>query len=170
MGTINKEQARWFVLALLVVILTAIIVVHLSNTPAATRADSNPIYGQQRDLSTPSSRLVGHWISESGSHQLYYTSSDPSLKIGTFKLHNCNGEPSQPMWYKILYEDPAEDKLVIRQFRNLARLEATTGLDLSESDVLCTISKDGLLMSKEHTFLGNRSLTVYRYVDDNTTP
>lgn len=170
MDRTDKEKVKWFVLALLIVILTAILAVRFSNIPAAARADSDPIYRQQRDLSTPSSRLVGHWISESGSHQLYYTLSDPSLKIGTFKLHNCNENPSQPMWYKILYEDPAEDKLVIRQFRNLARLEATTGLDLSESDVLCTISKDGLLMSKEYTFLGNRSLTVYRYVDNNTTP
>jgi len=64
-----KEQVKWLVLALLAVVCIAIIVVRFSNTPATTQADNRDVaneFGfvplqQQRDLSTPSSRLVGHW-------------------------------------------------------------------------------------------------------------
>lgn len=64
-----KEQVKWLVLALLAVVFIAIIAVRFSKLPAATQADNRDVaneFGfvplqQQRDLSTPSSRLVGHW-------------------------------------------------------------------------------------------------------------
>jgi len=62
-----KGQVKWLAVALLFVVLTAIIVVHFSNTPATTRAGTRVKSFSERVssvpqqvLSTPSSRLVSH--------------------------------------------------------------------------------------------------------------
>ena len=84
MSTMNKKTAKWFMFALFIIILIAIIAARFSNSPAATKADSNHIYGQPRDLSTPSSRLIGHWVGMPDADRLYYQPIDHSLDYGTF--------------------------------------------------------------------------------------
>ncbi|MFQ6036691.1 MAG: hypothetical protein ACE5NM_12710 [Sedimentisphaerales bacterium] len=163
-----KQQTKWAILAVAVLVLIFMIVVGLSNSPQDIFAKS-----QQRDLSTPSSRLIGHWKNVEGDGGVYYSPIDPALRIGTYRLCNTPyGSYGPPFQFRILFEEPSGQKLIIRVFKNLAlkQLEATTGLDFSKSDIVCCISKDGQLMSQEYTCMGERVLVVYRYVDNKTTP
>jgi tetratricopeptide (TPR) repeat protein len=74
-----KGQAKWLALALLAVLLTAIIVVHFSSTPATTRADNKNVadeFGfvplqEQRDL---------------GKAEAYYNRGVRYCKAGAFDL------------------------------------------------------------------------------------
>jgi hypothetical protein len=168
----NYNKSKW-ILALIIVAAFAVffIIVLFSNTPVATwSADSIPDSFQKRDMSTPSSRLVGHWISENGSHELYYNLIDHSLKIGTYILDNYNTKPSSPIKLKILSEESNGTQLIMRTFPDTTKLEAVTGLDFTKSDIECCIPKDGQSMSQEYTFLGERHLNIYHYVDGRVDP
>ena len=56
----NHVRAKWLVFAVLAMVLAVVVLVRFSNTPATTLGDSIQAGSQGRDLSTPSSRLVGH--------------------------------------------------------------------------------------------------------------
>jgi len=57
----RKEKAKWLVLAFLAVVLVAIIIARFSGTLAATWADNDPVYKNQRHLSTLKSTC---WVLE----------------------------------------------------------------------------------------------------------
>jgi len=157
-----KEQAKYLVLAFLAIVFVVIIVARFSDIPAGTRADSIPAGWQQRDLSTPSSRLVGHWRNVNGGADLYYDFIDPQLKVGTFIISNRDG--NFPTQFKVLSEEPSGKDLKIREFFSLD--EGQESVDLQ-----CCIPKDGQLMTKEYTFKnGNSTLLLYRYVDGRIDP
>lgn len=174
----HRVISNWLLLSLLVTILISIFLIHFSNNPIKTRADMSIIpvddlvtSTPQRDLSTPSSRLVGHWVRIDNSGEIYYGPIEPSLKIGNYRLYNeSSGILGPPFQFKVLFEEPAGQKLIIRVFKNqeLLELEATTGYDFSKSDILCCISKNGQSMSQEYTSMGIRRLDLYRYVNDIT--
>lgn len=92
MSTMDKGTAKWFVFALFIIILIAIFASRFSNTPKVTRADNNHIYGKQRDLSTPSSRLIGHWVGVPDADRLYYQPIKHSLD----KDPNDPNDPNDP--------------------------------------------------------------------------
>ena len=123
-------------------------------------------------MSTPSSRLVGHWISENEDHHIFYSLIDLSLQTGTYQLslNSYKSKACTPNKFKILSEESSGTQLTIRTFPNTNRLEAVTGLDMSTSDILCCIPKDGQSMSQEYTFLGKRHLCIYHYVDGRIDP
>jgi hypothetical protein len=180
MATNNKDQIKWLTFAILAIVFIGIIVHHFPNTPASAwskireAVSTNTIhYKQQRDLSTPSSRLVGHWISEDRKCELYYKLVDPSLRIGTFIVDNWNTKPSSPMRFKILSEGPKADDLIIREFMPIAKkakLELAIGEPITQSAITHCIPKHGQSMTREYTSLGEQMLEVYHYVDDKTNP
>lgn len=158
----DKENVKWLALTFLVIILIAIIAVRFSNTPAATRADGIPAGWQQRDLSTPSSRLVGHWENVNGGADIYYDFIDPQLKIGSCIISNRNG--NLPVQFKVLSEEPSGKNLKIREFFSLDKGQVSF-------DLQCCIPKDGQSMTKEYTYSdGSNSLFIYRYVDGRVDP
>lgn len=166
----NKKGLAFLII--FIFILFAILVC-VSYTPIATwSADSIPYGYQKRNMSTPSSRLVGHWISENGDHHIFYSLIDRSLQIGTYQLslNSYKTKSSDPIKFKIISEKSSGTRLVIREFPNNTKLEATTGLDLSKSDIVCCISKDGKSMSQEYKFLEKRHLSIYHYVDGRVDP
>ena len=172
----NKEQIKWLTVGILAIVFIGIIVHHFSNTPVATRAnkiDFVPLT-QQRDLSTPSSRLVGHWINVEYGDEVYFSPIDPDLKIGNYRLGNkSKGRVSPPLRFKVISENPAGLQLVIRQYdqnEETRKLGARIGMDFWQSDVTYTISKNGQSMTAEYIFSGSQILSVYRYVDDKTSP
>lgn len=172
----DKEQAKWLVLALLAVIFIVIIIVRFSNTPATTRA--NKIHfvplQKQRDLSTPSSRLVGHWENVDNNACLYFSPIDPDLKIGTYRNGGkSHGRFGPPFRFKVLFEDPSGTQLVIRPYGQnevLRNLSVEIKVRLWMSDVTYTLPKHGQSMTQEYTFSGSPTFGVYRYIDNKTGP
>ena len=160
----DEEHLKWFVVAFLVLILIAIIAVRFSNTPAATRGDSNPIYGQQRDLSTPSSRLVGHWVEVPDGCTLYYSPIDRSLDVGTY------------YWWTPVYRSRSAVKFkILSESRSRWGKQLTTRESIPLIDTILTVEycipKNGQSMTKEILFEdGRRVYQVYRYVDSKTIP
>lgn len=112
---------------------------------------------QQRDLSTPSSRLVGHWRKVDGGADLYYGAVDPQLNFGTLILRNHNGR------FKILSEDRSRAELVLRQYIRFDNAEGSV-------DVKCYIPENGRWMTMEWAFHDGRYTSVYHYVDGKTAP
>ncbi len=119
--------------------------------------------GNRRDLSTPSTRLIGHWRSVDGD-EIIYSAPDPSLGVGTYRIQSKL--QNSVFRFKVISEDVSGTSLVIRNFNDVwaAQMKIATGLDLSQSDVSCSMSKDGRRMTQECAVGGVRSLYVYEYV------
>jgi uncharacterized RDD family membrane protein YckC len=175
----NKEQelAKWLLLALAAVIGIAVIIVHFSNTPADTRAnqiDFVPLQ-QQRDLTTPSSRLVGRWESVHNNGEEYtelcYSRTDPDMKIGTYRIHNRpGGVLGPPFRFKISFEEPSGNRIVLRDFNDsFYKFSIKYGGPVMppSRDVVITIPKHGMSMTMEYD---SESLTLYHYVDEQLGP
>ena len=149
------RQAKWVAVGILAVGLIGIVVVCVSDTPTATRANKIDFVSlqQQRDLSTPSSRLVGHW---EGDGTLYYRPIDRSLGYGTYTWGNV------PVQFKVLSESRSGTYLRTREF-----LKLDSGAHCA--NVEYCIPKDGQSMTKEIVFNdGSQGLFKYSYVDDST--
>lgn len=180
MTEVNKGRAiaNWLVNSLLVVILigTVAVHVHFAITPAGTRANKGKSVSSKlqdlwvkvwqprnlpRDLSTPSSRLVGHWIGVPYGGRLFYPPIDRSLDYGTFTWI--------PMWdgvvkFNVLSESRSGNYLTTREF-----LESDFSME--SLNVEYCISKDGQSMTREITTeSGSRCLFKYRYVDNLSHP
>lgn len=178
----SEERAKWVALAFLLTVFIGIIIVGFSDNPCTTWADTGKprcsnlddlgavSVNLRRDLSTPSSRLVGHWRNEQGTTDLYYIITDYSLKIGYFIIHNKRGRPGAPIRFKILSEELSGDRLIVRQFQDFRRLELVLGYRITQSAVTHCIPKHGQSMTQEQTSMGDPILSVYRYVDDKTRP
>jgi len=159
----RDRQATWVALALLAVFFIAIIIVHFSNTPASTWANKIDYASllQKRDLSTPSSRLVGHWVGVPNGGTLYYRPIDHFMGYGTFTW-SIQSDVSGKL--KVLSESRSGKYLKTREF---IILEGESDYAIAE---YC-IPKDGQSMTKEIILEnGNRALFEYRYVDGMTHP
>jgi len=125
---------------------------------------------QERDLATPLSRLIGHWASVPGGHELYYTQVDSSAEAGICILNNRGAAPSCPITFEVVRHDAAGEGLVIRESRSFGDLEAHTGISITMSLTTISIPKHGRSMVQDYTFCGVPLVREYRYVDDRTAP
>ena len=101
---------------------------------------------------------------------MYYSITEPSLKIGYFIIHNKRGRPGAPIRLKILSEEPSGDRIIVREFNDFRRLQLVLGYRITKSEVTYCIPKHGQSMTQEKTVMGDPMLEVYRYVDDKTSP
>jgi len=166
----SKQRISWAMFACLIAILMVIILNQTGFLPNVAKTLGSNV--QKRDLSTPSSRLVGLWKNVDYNGEVYYSLIDPELRIGTYRLRNTsNVNFGPPIRFKILNEERSGDKLIIREFNdNLLKLGARIGIDVRMSDITCCIPKHGRSMTKEYTFGGEPILSVYRYVGDKSHP
>lgn len=172
----SKEQAKWITLVVLMVIFIAIIVIYFSNTPTTIRAnkiDFMPLQ-QQRDLTTPSSRLVGLWKNVDNGSEFLFGPVDPDLRIGTYRIRNKGYSFGPPFRFKVLLENPSGVQLVMRPYgqnENLLKLRAELGFDVFISDITYTIPKHGQSMTEEYIFGGTSPMfSIYQYIDNKTVP
>lgn len=108
-----------------------------------------------RTLSTPSGRLIGHWMEARGSHAYYGPLND--VGVGEFIAGGLSGQ------YKVVSDERRGTSLVLTEFVNVdGHLHAPT------ADI--EISMDGSSMSKEWTYDGLRYLFMYQYADARTQP
>jgi hypothetical protein len=167
----RKGRVGWIILAGVIIIVTISSILAVLTLPQKISAFQ---HSNQRDLSTPSSRLVGHWKNFDGNGEVYYNIIDSSLKVGTKRLRNePYGNFGPPIRFKIVHEEPSGDHLVIREYNDaLLKLGAELGIDTRKSDITICVPKQGQSMSQEYIFCsgGSNTLQVYRYVDDKIDP
>lgn len=108
----------------------------------------------RRDLSTPSSRLVGHWQSPDGDYDQYFGPIDKDTRIGTFVEVDKDGNATYYR-YKVTGEDLDGEEFEI----------ASEGDGSYSVPLLYWISKDGLRLS----FFAEAE-DANRYIDNKTEP
>jgi len=105
-----------------------------------------------RDLSTPSSRLLGYWVTDHGVYAHYHDYIS-DLKTGRFRALEFSGE------YKVLSEDRAGTTLVVRKFIGI-------GGKIESGLVYFDIARDGSRMSAEWVFGDSHHwLMIYRWAE-----
>jgi len=161
----TKQRTSWSVLAC----LTAILIVIILNQTGALRniSTTRGINVQKRDLSTPSSRLVGHWVADFWGSENYYRPINVQIGVGTYVLVNSAG--CELVEFKILSEDSTGTELVVREFLLSGSYAKILGPRFS-IDAKYHLAKDGKSMSKEISCGQKHELIVYSYVDDKTCP
>lgn len=108
--------------------------------------------GSSRDLSTPSSRLVGRWKSKAETAtEKYFSEIDPDTGEGTYTEYNIKDGTVLIMKYMIISEAPGGEKLTILY-------AYPDGTRLPYADLV--IQKDGLRARFRDYFI--------EYIDDKT--
>ena len=108
-----------------------------------------------RDLSTPSSRLVGHWRGFfDDSREIFFGPIDDQTKIGNeVEVSNGNAFYHQ---YRVVQEELNGVKIVYEPFSDLIGVHPQKEF---------WITKDGKTMTN-----ANNSLEVFEYLDSKTEP
>jgi hypothetical protein len=72
--------------------------------------------GCGRDLSTPSSRLVGHWVAETGvKTEYYYSEIDSKTKVGTLTEYDPRDGTELACKYSIFTEAPDGENVTLEE-------------------------------------------------------
>jgi hypothetical protein len=72
--------------------------------------------GCGRDLSTPSSRLVGHWVAETGvKTEYYYSEIDSKTKVGTLTEYDPRDGTVLACKYSIFTEAPDGENVTLEE-------------------------------------------------------
>jgi len=72
--------------------------------------------GCGRDLSTPSSRLVGHWVAETGvKTEYYYSEIDSKTKVGTLTEYDPRNGTVITCKYSIFTEAPDGENVTLEE-------------------------------------------------------
>jgi len=112
--------------------------------------------GFLRDLSTPASRLVGHWITDKGDE--YYFGRQVAGE-GTL-IHLPPSGEKRTLTYQVLEQDKDADTVTI---------EMTFG-DGTTEERIYRIPGDGIFMREQSEDVPDEEKTDYIYVDTNTEP
>jgi hypothetical protein len=122
--------------------------------------------GPTRDLSRPSTRLVGHWEDEHrGGAECYYGPVDPSTRVGSYVLVDTDGRTGHN-YYKIVAENIRENKLTIELRTEKGSTDAKDHVYVD-----LEIAPDGYRMDRRLVIKGlPLSDRVYYYVDSKTSP
>jgi hypothetical protein len=110
------------------------------------------VAGCARDLSKPSTRLVGHWQSESASNRsdLYFSPIDKNTKIGNLVIDDKDGVFY--VQYRVVSEDLDGEKLQWQWIQP----------GVSPMLLNIRVKKDGLKMTD--------ATRAYNYIDSKTSP
>ena len=175
----KKKQHKWFVFAVLTLAFMAIVLARIQQAPATARANntSTIVSEQARDLSKPSSRIVGHWKNVDDNSECYFSPIDPDRRIDTYRLRDKpSGRSGHPSRFKVVFESPSATQLVMYPYdkneflRNLNNPSGETNANPWMTDIVYTIAKHGQSMTEEYIFSGRPIVEVYRYVDNKTGP
>ena len=110
----------------------------------------------ERILSTPADRLVGHWSNELEENYFYGKLTDG---FGSYIIATPNGETVFHQ-YKIISQYPEREKIVVQLlFSNGDKREETY-----------LIAKDGKELKKTTIYRGIGVITLRYYVDDKEKP
>lgn len=121
--------------------------------------------GGGRDLSTPSSRLVGHWSSKGtvGEGEYYFGEIDKETREGTFTSYGTKTGILVKGTYVVARETPEGEAITIVYTLFGQEEEPDVPSFLSEMDF--EIAKDGLTGKQ---YYGLSTFDTLEYIDDKT--
>ena len=157
----RRQPFKWSLLLALIAVLIGVVLVQWKEPlfdSIAKATAQRPKAG--RDLSTPSSRLVGHWRNIGGGADIYYGPIDFRSQAGTFTISTPDGQFSRG--FKILFEEHSGNKLTVKEYLQYSNRSGTVVAEYF-------LSEDGRSMVKEY-LLNEGPFLTYRYVDDKTVP
>ncbi|OPX18010.1 hypothetical protein BXT86_03455 [candidate division WOR-3 bacterium 4484_100] len=111
-----------------------------------------------RDLSKPSSRLVGHWRNDAGDN-LYYDMVNPETQVGSFYIVRPDSSVAKHR-YKILSEIPKGERIIVLILFN----------DGTRRKEIYYINRDGLSMKTETRISDIFISGECKYIDNKTAP
>lgn len=162
----NRNHCNLSLSVLILILMVGVVASVVNLSPQSGMAAQ----ASDRDLSTPSSRLAGYWMSERDGRGKYYSHIGSDLKTGF--VQTCNnsntGRIGRPLSFQVLSEELSNNRIVIRQngqIDALSNLSQKTGMDAAaRSNTSITISPDGQSMTEEYNHAGQPMLETYYYV------
>lgn len=126
---------------------------------------SLPGRGARRDLSTPATRLVGHWMLYSSSdipsaHLFFTDATDLQDKKGLVNMVDVDGAMAFRGYYRRVHQFEHGQDMIIQQ-------ELGGGVDRK---VVLTLAPDGSNGRYRYTLLGSELDQRMVYLDDRTEP
>jgi hypothetical protein len=112
---------------------------------------------------TPSARLPGCWVSETGDHSLYFGRIDPVSRIGSYVPIPKSHEPQPWVRFTILHEDVDRAEIVIRD------LDAD-GNAAARSESVLHLPKQGGTLIRVSMAQQPPVLTVYHPISNKGIP
>ncbi len=138
--------------------------VHASTDESASSGGPR---GMVTDLLSPSQRLCGVWRNVESGHQILFAMEDPELGIGYYRLCNdTHGDFGPRIRFKVAGESTDRRTVVLEVHNEHVRdLSKALGVDMTYSVLRCTVSLDGLALTKESysTWSSHPSLSIYEY-------
>jgi hypothetical protein len=122
--------------------------------PPASTLTSSFTRGGRRSMSTPSARLPGYWVSESGEHSLCFSRIDPASRTGTYVTVLRNHQLRPSVRFMIVREQPEGEELVIREIDE-------QGNATGRPETVLYLAKGGGVMIRANLAEEQRVLTMY---------
>jgi hypothetical protein len=180
----SQTMFAWIAVpSLAVIILLGVLDMRrVSNSVASPRTAQQPhrelTLSQQRN-STPSSRIVGYWISEARDHVVYFGPIDPVTRTGTYTRVSRGNHQAKTVRFTVFHEETRGDQLVIREEPEAGRPDSAVDRSPRPSvspgsseavEVTLNVPRGGETMTRVDIRDGEPVMTVYHSVQDETTP
>lgn len=148
--------------------LLAIIVLALANVRRVSPSSASPRASRQEQrASTPSTRVVGYWVSEEKNHVLHFGEIDPVRHTGTYTVVSRHDGQANILHFRVIREEPAGERLVIRIESEIESPEfANRRLQTELPDVTLYVPRDARTMKWVDREPGAARTTLYRNAGD----
>lgn len=161
----HKDRRKTLVWLAILVLAAGILMGGL-NLRRLSLSSASPQEEGSLSKSTPSGRLPGCWVSQTGDHAVYFSLVDPTSREGTYTVVSRNDRQAHTVRFKVVTEEPAGEQLVIRVESGDLSKESLTGADpdADHADVTLCIPVHGQSMTRISICDGEPVMTVYRKV------
>jgi len=118
--------------------------------------------------STPSTRVVGYWLSEEKNQVVHFTPIDPVKHTGTYTVVSRRDGQASIVNFRVVQEEAAGEQLVIRGKSGIQNPEfGNRRLPTEASDVTLYIPRDAKILKWVDVEAGGPKTTIYRSAGDS---
>jgi hypothetical protein len=143
-----------------------------SHSSASRRIQSDsavPATGLESAASTPSSRIVGYWVSEQRDHVMHFDPIDPASREGTCTVVSRGDKHVETVPFTIVHEETAGEQLVIRRGgqprEKLVIKHSGAGIDyrmeVESMEMTLNVARDAKSMTRMEIRGGEPVITAY---------
>jgi hypothetical protein len=127
--------------------------------------------------STPSSRIVGYWVSEARDHVVYFGPIDRVLRTGAYTTAHRGDHRVSTVCFTVIHEEAAGEELVIREEHHTGSRDSNVGDSERSADdesraaeVTLNVPRNGKTMTRVDIRDEQPVMTVYRNAGDAVAP